>query len=427
MVCPEATANSLSLRHVLRVVHVAERRSISAAATELNCSTTAVAKSVSEIERLLGVPLFDRGGGVYRATPSGEILARRGRTAWQIYQSTGEAYRRPRQAPHALKPISNKRIDVLLAVYAQRHLRRAAHELQITENAVTTAINTLETLLNAPLFERARNGQVIPSYFADVLARNSKLVRAEIRFAIEEIANSDQMPRGRVVMGMMPRVRELVLPRATSRLLHRYPEINLAAWDAPATALVPALVSGDLDFIVGPLLTEPTETGLIFETLFVDRYVAIARAEHPLAKRRRALTLAEAVEGYGWVLTPGYSIGRQMFRQLLADAGLKEPRKIIETNSFSFVKGLLLEGDWIALSTVAEMWHEERFGELRRLPLPLGVDEHAAHLPISIVRRAHTSMPPAVRLALAEIRAVAAELGRELGATAATVTALKTA
>jgi molybdenum-dependent DNA-binding transcriptional regulator ModE len=175
MVCPEATANSLSLRHVLRVVHVAEGRSISAAANELNCSSTAVAKSVSEIERLLGAPLFDRGGGVYRATPSGEILARRGRTAWQIYQSTSEAYRRPRQAPHALPPISNKRIDVLLAVYAQRHLRRAAHELQITENAVNTAVNTLETLLDAPLFERARSGQVIPTYFADVLARNAKL------------------------------------------------------------------------------------------------------------------------------------------------------------------------------------------------------------------------------------------------------------
>lgn len=427
MVCPQATANSLSLRHVLRVVLLAEQRSVAEAANDLSCSPTAVAKSVSEIERVLDAPLFDRVGGVYRATSKGEILARRGRTAWQIYQGTSEAYRRPRQSGHALPPISNKRVDVLLAVYAQRHLRRAALELHITENAVNTAINTLETLLDSPLFERARSGQVIPTYFADVLARNLKLVRAEIRFAIEEIANSDQMPRGRVVVGMMPRVRELVLPRATSRLLRRYPEINLAAWDAPATALVPALLSGELDFIVGPLLTQPAEAGLEFETLFIDRYVAVAHTEHPLARRRRPPTLAEAVEEYGWVLTPASSIGRQVFRKLLAEVGLKEPRRIIETNSFSFVKGLLLESDWIALSTVAEIWYEERFGELRRLRLPLGVGGEDARLPISIVRRARTSMPPAVRLALAEIRAVATELEHELGAATNTLTTLKTA
>lgn len=416
MVCPEATANALSMRHVLRVVFLTEHRNLAQTANELSCSPTAVAKSVSEIERLLDTPLFDREGGLYRITPQGEMLARRGRAAWQLYQSTSEAYPRPRRTAQALPPISNKRIDVLLAVHGQRNLRRAASELEITENAVHDAITSLESMLDTRLFERAKNTQVIPTYFADVLARNLKLIRAEIRFAIEEIADSDQRPGGRVVMGIMPRVRELVLPRAASRLLERYPGIRLAAWDAPATALVPALASGELDFIVGPLQPQPAEMGLLFEPLFVDRYVAVARSDHPLARERRP-TLDDAVRDYGWALTPAYSIGRQMFRQLLAEVGLEEPHKLIETNSFSFVKGLLLDGDWIALSTIAEVCYEERFGNLRRLPLRLtngrAID---AQLPISIVRRAHTSIPPAVRQALAEIRAVAIELERELEA-----------
>jgi LysR family transcriptional regulator, regulator for genes of the gallate degradation pathway len=415
MQCPQAAANSFSLRHVLRVVKLAEQRSIAEVANTLNCSTTAVAKSVADIERLLGTALFDRVSGHYRPTPQGEILARRGCSAWQLYQSTSEICRRSRRSVQPLPPISNKRVDTLLAVYAQRQLRRVASELGITENAVRNAIASLEALLDAQLFERGKRIQLRPTFFSDVLVRNLKLVRAEIRFAIEEIADSDQATHGRVVMGIMPRVRELILPRAASRLLQRYPGIRLAAMDGPATVLLPALASGELDFIVGPLQPQPDEVQLVFDPLFVDRYVVIGRADHPLANRPTAPTLAEAVDNYGWVVTQVYSIGRQVFRRLLSEAGLQEPRKLIETNSFSFVKGLLLEGDWIALSTVAEVRHEERLGELRRLPLTLKLfPGRDACLPISIVRRAHTTMPPAVRLALDEIRAVARELEIEI-------------
>ena len=409
---PDVFANVFSLRHLVRVLRLGEFHNVAEVADHLSCSPTAVTKSVREIERVLGVSLFERVGGDYRTTPAGEILSRRVRLALKAYQQID---RRPGNSTRlALQPISNKRAAAFLAAYAHRNLDQAAREINVTISAIYGAISSLEKFFAEGLFERSRQGELVPTPFAHELAKALKLVRAEVRFAIEEIASLGSGPRGKVRIGVLPRAREYLLPHAINQLIADHPEINVRVLDAPGPNLLRAVLCGDLDFVVGPFKPKSRESGLSMAPLVVDHFIAIARKSHPLANAVRP-SLAEAVANYGWVVGVPRSMGRRIFRDVLSERGLDEPKQLVESNSFSLIRGLLLEEDWIALSTVAEFFNAPEFGQLTTLDLHLSLGfQSDADLPISVLRRADTTLPPAAQTALDYVHAVAGEFRTDL-------------
>lgn len=400
-------ANALSMRHLCRVMALAESGNMARTADELNCSAAAVTKSVNEIEQLLSAKLFLRVAGSYRTTPEGEILSRRSRAALENYERTIEAAVGCDRARPVV--ISNKRADVLLALFDHRNLNQAALDLQLTPSAVYGAISALQKAYAQELFHRSQQGELIPTQFCHALARALKLVRAEVRFALEEIASLSSGVRGRVEIGVLPRAREYLLPRAINQLVNDYPELNVRVYDATAPVLVDGVRNGDLDFICGALYDRTYDTSLIQEILLTDHIVAIARADHPLIASRQT-TLNRAVEEFGWVVGLPKGIARRVFRQALESNGLAEPAQLIETNSFSLMQGLLLQGDWIGLSSVAEFHHLREASQLVTLDLHLSLgDESDANLPISLIRRAGTTLPPAAKIALQYLHASARE------------------
>ena len=146
----------------------------------------------------------------------------------------------------------------------------------------------------------------------------------------------------------------------------------------------------------------------------MDHIVAISRADHPLAISPKP-SLARAVKDFGWVVGLPKGIARRVFRRALESNGLAEPTQLIETNSFSLMQGLLLQGDWIGLSSVAEIHHLADTNQLATLDLHLSFgDEADANLPISVIRRAGTTLPPAAKLALEYLHASARESEAEL-------------
>ena len=409
---PDVSENVLSLRHLSRVACLAQFHNVAEVADYLSCSPAAVSKSVKEIENVLDTSLFERVGGDYRVTPAGEILSRRARLALNAYQQIERSRGAPVRFP--LQPISNKRGTAFLAAFAHRNLDQAARELKVTISAIYGAISNLEKYFSKGLFERSKHGELVPTPFAQELAKALKLVRAEVRFAIEEIASLAFGPRGKVRIGVLPRAREYLLPHAINKLISDHPEINVRVLDAPGPNLLRAVICGDLDFIVGPFKPKSEESGLAMAPLVVDHFIAIARKTHPLARAVRP-DLAEAIADYGWVVGVPRSMGRQIFREILAERGLDEPQQLIESNSFSLIRGLLLEEDWIALSTVAEFFNTPEFGQLTTLDLHLSLGSQSdAELPISVLWRANTTLPPAAQVALDYVHAVAGEIRADL-------------
>lgn len=87
--------------HQLRVfAAVAEQGGFSRAAAALNVSQPAVSKAVHELERQVGMPLFDRSGRSLRRTPAGDALYARARELFGVEQLAEEELRALRGLEH---------------------------------------------------------------------------------------------------------------------------------------------------------------------------------------------------------------------------------------------------------------------------------------------------------------------------------------
>lgn len=84
---------SLNLHHLRVFASVAEQGGFSRAAAVLRLSQPAVSKSVGELERQTGVPLFERAGRASRLTSAGALLFARARELFAVEQSAEEELR----------------------------------------------------------------------------------------------------------------------------------------------------------------------------------------------------------------------------------------------------------------------------------------------------------------------------------------------
>jgi DNA-binding transcriptional LysR family regulator len=78
---PNALAQRLNLKHLRLVAAIADHQQLSLAAQSLALTQPAASRSLAEIERLCGAPIFERRVRGMALTPLGELLARRARNA----------------------------------------------------------------------------------------------------------------------------------------------------------------------------------------------------------------------------------------------------------------------------------------------------------------------------------------------------------
>jgi LysR family hydrogen peroxide-inducible transcriptional activator len=156
---------------------------------------------------------------------------------------------------------------------------RAAEAAHVSQPALSAAVKELETILGAPVVERARGGVILTPVgqeavrrAADVLARAEDLVEA---------ARSAGKPlSGRFRLGVIPTVAPFLLPRALPRLKTQYPALKLFLREDLTSRLVAGLKAGALDAAVIALPYDMN--GLDCATIGEDAILAAAPEGHPL-------------------------------------------------------------------------------------------------------------------------------------------------
>lgn len=399
-----------SLRQLKSALFVAENRNITKAAKLLNRTQTAITKAIADLEQSLGKTLFDRSSTGMMPTVYGEALCRRVKLAVKEYQAAGEAYRQfmptsknIHTIPIFSMDISYKRLAAFIALYEARNIGCAAQRLSITKATVYNSINQLEELLALKLFEREPNG-VAPTAYCHVLARHIKLAFTEINHAAADLAKLDGITEGHVVIGTLPYSRTYLTPRAITRLLDAYPNLDVTTQEGPYSILEAALRSGDIDFIVGAVRDAGPAANIYSEILFEDRLAVIARKGHPLTNRS-SLPLT-ALQNMQWVLPGKQTPSWQLFEQLMKKNTIPCPEHAVYTSSLSMVRGLLLDSDRVALLSEHQIYYDKLRGLLEVLP----VDLEESYRPIGITMRSHTQPSPAAKLMLQMLREVAAEI-----------------
>jgi DNA-binding transcriptional LysR family regulator len=265
--------------------------------------------------------------------------------------------------------ISSRQIALLNALGELGNLRKAASAIHTTQPAASLLLQQLEDRLGVQLFERLPRGMQ-PTLFGDVMIRYAQGALHEFEYAEAQIAELARGAAGMVRIGTVMGPVPTLLTRGVLAFKAQHPKVRVAIEVGTSDTLLPALIRGDFDLVLGRLPDQLDSQGLDIQ-LFEqgERMRIIARPGHPLANRpdTRLADLAPLT----WILHPIDSPMRRQVENALKAAQLIQPLDILETSSILATTAMLESSDMIAVvpNDVAE--HYARYGMITVLPVEL--------------------------------------------------------
>jgi len=290
-------------------------------------------------------------------------------------------------------------IRQFLAVAKAGSVSAGAEALAMSQPAVSKAIHRLEDELGVTLFERRARG-IVPTRFGEALLRHAKLIETEWSFAKAEVQAFREGHAGQLRIGGGPFFGAALLPLAVAKLQERFPQLRIDLRIGVNTNMLPQLLAGDLDVLVGRLpgpddLSEQLVTRRIADL----RLGIIAGRGHPLASRKRlgGRDLAD----YPWVTYQEDREGIAGLIAALARLGARPPHIAVESTSLVATFQLLRTGRYLACLAV---------GLLRT---PFGADLREIEVSARIPRFHAGVMYPRTLSTLAPLKSLVRLLGQE--------------
>lgn len=374
--------STVNLRHLEAVAAIRRRRSFGAAADEVALTQSALTQAVAGLERRLGRRLFDRGARGARPTRWGELLAECVDRTLALLNRVGGAVLAPAPRPVPLaRRATATQLLALAAVERAGSIRGGARAAGLTEASVHRAVRDLEASLGAELLARTAGG-VRATAAAAAIARATRQAFAELDRAFAAIrAGGGQ----RLALGALPPVRGGLLPSAMARFAVEHPDAAFSVVEGTYRDLLAALLDGTIDLLLAALRDHAPE-GTVQQLVVEDDLVVAARADHPLV--RADDWDIPALGGHPWAASPPGTPRRASWEALFRDRGLAPPAPRVECSSAAVVRGLLLQGDWLAMLSPDQFRLEREVGLLAALrgPVPaatrrIGVLLRAGWLP----------------------------------------------
>jgi len=256
-------------------------------------------------------------------------------------------------------------LDMLLRLHS---VSRTAEALEMSQPAVSFALNKLRAIFGDPLFIRAPRG-LRPTPRAEQLALPLQAVLDQIRNQLLEPPGFDPATTRRGFIFNMADVGELVfLPRIRARLAQTAPGADLRTVSLPPGQLDAALESGEVDLAVGyfPALQG---AAIYQQRLFSHAFACIVRKDHPQIGEEISLAQFLAAQ-HVVVQRPGVS--QELIEEALADQGLSR-RVVLSVPHFLAIPLLVAESDLVVTVPYAVGRSFARMADLKVLRPPLRI------------------------------------------------------
>ena len=277
------------------------------------------------------------------------------------------------------------------ALMSERSVTRAGAKVGLSQPAMSNALARLRDQLGDELFFRAKN-RMVPTPRALELAPDIEAALHHLRIAVQGREFKPTSSTIRFRIATTDEIELFLLPTLIKKLSVLAPGISVSCIRLQTLFRVPEteLQSGAMDFAVGSFPNPaPLESSLFAHTLYEARFVCIARAGHPVAKKRLSLSefckLRHVVTFY-----PG--VGPGLLDRVLAERGQKRDI-VLSLPHWLSVPFVVAETDLIASLPYSVARAMSRSLRLRRMKLPVAISP----LQTSLVWHTRTHQSPAHR------------------------------
>jgi DNA-binding transcriptional LysR family regulator len=216
------------------------------------------------------------------------------------------------------RSVELRHLRQFVAVAENLSFRRAALQLNLSQQQVSQTISNLESIVECQLFERSTRKVVLTAAGLTLLDRAHDLFdHVDRAFSDTQLAARGET--GSLTIGIAGGTAESLLPRVFSTFRGRFPETHLDIRLQSSGAQIEALVRGDID--VGFAISPFPRTGLTIDTLC--RVGFVLQVPHSLSVKKRVKHYLSDYKNQPFIslaksVTPGYSARCQL---LFEEAG----------------------------------------------------------------------------------------------------------
>ena len=223
-----------------------------------------------------------------------------------------------------------------VAVAEARSVSRAAHELHLTQPAVSQRVQRLEAALGAVLCDRRRRPLTLTAAGRAALERCRRVLHAvrDVRSA----TGGDYPLAREIRVGVAHALTEVTLTEPVDGLRRAFPRVSLSLGTGWSHDLLERVRAGALDAAVILLPDgERLPAGLDATRLGRERLVVVEPRRGPRGARDTGLA---ALDGCGWVLNPEGCAARALLQRALHGAGVRL-RVAVETYTYDLQLALV--------------------------------------------------------------------------------------
>lgn len=256
--------------------------------------------------------------------------------------------------------VSLRQLHIFEAVARHLSYTRAAEELHLTQPAVFTQVKQLEEGVGLPLLERIGKQMYLTSAGREVLATCRDMLEGLERLEMR-LADMQGLKCGRLRLAMVTTAKYLV-PRLLGEFCVRYPGIDASLTVTNREKLLARMASNEDDlFILG---APPEGMDVVATPIAENPLVVIARADHPLAGKKR-IPLTRVAEEPFILREPG-SGTRLATERFFAEHRLSLKVRM-ELGSNEAIKQAIVGGLGISVLSLHTLALEGIGGQLQRL------------------------------------------------------------
>lgn len=294
-----------------------------------------------------------------------------------------------------------RHLRVLLSIAQTGNLSQSAEDLNTTQPALSKWLRELEEDIGLPLFERRARG-LSPTGYGRALIEHARRIEGHLDSARDDMLALREGGSGLVSIGTSGVSAADTVPLATAALVEHLPRAQVRLVESTMNQLMPQLIHGELDIVVGRAADTLPDPQLSSETLYRDPINFVSGLAHPLANR--TLVDWHDLLDYRWIVWPTGTPVRTALESALAMAGHAMPRHCVESNSSILNVTLLNHSNLIGVASHRAAGRFARLNALRVLAMPMPLASSGA---VAMYWRPDSESREAVALALDCLRSSA--------------------
>jgi LysR family pca operon transcriptional activator len=294
---------------------------------------------------------------------------------------------------------------IIEAVSEHSSLLKASAALSLAQPALTRSIHEIAEILGLRLYERHAKG-VRETLFGETLSQSAKAILAELKRLDDTL---DQLTRDTslvVNVGALPVAAVGIMPGVIARLAEQRGDLQVRLVQGLTAELIPELIGGKLDLIVGRLYDSLAPDGLSREVLYLEPISLMAHPGHPIFTPPGP-TLERLGRMKLVLPTVASRLGKEI-DQLLTAMGI-DLAAPIRSSSLGFIRELMLSGEFVGIMPRLTLAADLMRGAMKVVPLPIP----APARPAGIIYKADRPLPPSATALIETLRIYAQDVMAE--------------